>query len=68
MEENDKRIQRHIKEIINTITTKNDNHQRELLKILLKMELKKEYESFLFDICITIREQINKSHRYGTMP
>ena len=60
MKENDQRIQRYTKDIINTIATKNDNHQRELFKILLKMELNEEYESFLFDVCITVWEQINK--------
>jgi hypothetical protein len=60
MKENDRRIQGYIKKIIDILTTKNDNHQRELLKILLQMELKKEYESFLFDVCMTIWEKINK--------
>ena len=60
MEENDQRIQRHIKNIINTLTTKNDDHQRELLKILLQMELNEEYEGFLFNVCVTVWERINK--------
>jgi hypothetical protein len=60
MEENDQRIQGYIKNIIDTITTKNDDHQRELLKILLQMELNKKQESFLFDLCISVWEQINK--------
>jgi hypothetical protein len=60
MEENDQRIQGYIKNIINTITTKNDDHQRELLKILLLMELDEEYEGFLFDVCVSVWEKINK--------
>ena len=60
MEENDTRIQGYIKIIINSITTKNDDHQRELLKILLQMELNEEYEAFLFDVCTTVWKQINK--------
>jgi len=60
MEENDRRIQRSIKNIINVITTKNDGHQRELLKILLLMELDEEYEGFLFNVCVSIWEKINK--------
>lgn len=60
MEENDNRVQRHIKDIINVIPNKEDNHQRELLKILLQMELNDKHESFLFDHCMTIWEQINK--------
>lgn len=61
MEKNDKRIQKYIKSIVNTLKTKNDGHQRELLKILLKMELKEEYESILFTICMDVWEQINKT-------
>lgn len=61
MEENDQRIQGYIKNIINTITTKNDDHQRELLKILLLMELNEEYEGFLFNVCVTVWEKINKN-------
>jgi len=60
IEENDKRIQKHIKEIINAIESKKDGHQRELLKILLKMDLNKKHEGFLFDLCMNLWEQINK--------
>jgi hypothetical protein len=60
MEENDKRIQRYIKSIINTLKTKNDDHQRELLKILLQMELNEDYEGFLFNVCTDVWEKINK--------
>ncbi len=60
-EKNDQRIQKYIKDIINTITTKEDGHQRELLKILLLMELNEEYEGYLFDACITVWEKINKN-------
>ena len=60
MKENDKRIQKHTKKIINSINDKNDGHQRELIKILLKIDLKDKYEGILFNICVTIWEQINK--------
>jgi len=60
MEENDQRVQKYIKKIVETLKTKDDSHQRELLKILLKMELSEEYESILFDHCMDIWEQINK--------
>jgi len=60
MEENDKRIQKYIKSIVDTLETKDDGHQRELLKILLKMELEEDNESILFDHCMDIWEQINK--------
>jgi hypothetical protein len=61
MEENDKRIQKYIKKIADSLVTKNDSHQRELLKILLKMELKDDLESKLFDHCMNIWENINKA-------
>jgi hypothetical protein len=60
MEENDKRVQKHIKSIVNSIKTKKDGHQRELLKILSNMEIKEKYEGRLFDICISLWEQIDK--------
>ncbi len=58
MENNDSRI--NVKEIINSISTKKDGHQRELLRILLKMELDEDDEGYIFDICITVWEGINK--------
>jgi len=60
MEENDRRIQRHIKSIINAISTRNDDQQRDLFKILQQMELSEEYEGILFNICLTVWERINK--------
>lgn len=61
MEENDQRIQKYIKEIINSLKSKNDGHQRELLKILLQMELNKKYEGLVFNICLDVWEQLNKN-------
>ncbi|MBI9037105.1 MAG: hypothetical protein JEY97_03155 [Bacteroidales bacterium] len=60
IEENDRRIQGNIKKIISVIPAKNDGHQRELLKILLRMEVNEEYEGLLFNVCMTIWETINK--------
>ncbi len=60
MEENDKRIRKYLKKIIDSLKSKDDGHQRELLKILLQMELKEEYEGILFNLCMDIWEQINK--------
>ncbi len=60
MEGNDPRILGYIKKIIAALADKNDGHQRELLKILLLMELNEEYEGFLFQVCVTIWEKINK--------
>ncbi|MCW8804009.1 MAG: hypothetical protein OQK57_06390 [Ignavibacteriaceae bacterium] len=61
MEENDRRIRKYIKKIVSSIKTKDDGHQRELIKILLQMELKEEYEGILFNLCMDIWEQINKT-------
>ena len=61
MEGNDKRIQKYVKSIVDTLETKDDGHQRELLKILLNMDLSEKYESILFDHCMDICEGINKT-------
>ena len=61
IQENDKRIKKHIKKIVNAVKNKSDGHQRELLKILLMMDLDEKYESALFDICMSVFEQINKA-------
>jgi hypothetical protein len=58
---NDKRIKNHIKNIVNAVKNKSDGHQRELLKILLMMDLDEKYESELFDVCMDVWEQINKA-------
>ena len=67
MNENDYRIQKHIQKIIDSITTKQDGHQRDLLKILLKMELNEEQEGYLFHVCVSLWEKIHKkpSVRFG---
>jgi len=59
MEENDRRIKGYIKKIINTISTKGDGHQRELLKILQRMELDEEDEGMLLHECVTLWEKTN---------
>ncbi len=60
MENNDKRIQDYLTKIIDSIASKRDGQQRDLLKILLKMELNEEQEAYLFDVCVTLWEKINK--------
>ena len=61
IQNNDERIQKHIKKIVKAVKGKSDGHQRELLKILLMMELDEKYEGVLFDLCMNIWEQINKA-------
>jgi len=67
MEENDKRVHGYLKRIIDTISTKNDDHQRELLIILQKMEISEALEGSLFNHCVTVWEKIGKkpSIRYN---
>jgi hypothetical protein len=61
IEVNDRRIKKHIKKFVKAIKNKNDGHQRELLKILLMMEVDEKYEGLLFDTCFSIWEQISKA-------
>ncbi|MER3328263.1 MAG: hypothetical protein RIF34_01705 [Candidatus Kapaibacterium sp.] len=58
MKKNDKRISSVIDEVINAIDGKPDGHQRELLKILLKLKLAEEQEAKLVDICIALWKNI----------
>jgi hypothetical protein len=60
IEDNDKRIQKHIKSIVSCIYEKEDGHQRELLKILYKMKISEKLEGQIFNICMNLWEQISK--------
>ena len=60
MEDNDARVKKYIKPILACINSKNDGHQRELLKILYRMQLTDKSEGIVFDICIRLWEQISK--------
>jgi hypothetical protein len=60
MEENDKRIQGYLKNIVCNLTSRNYNHQRELLIILQKMKLNDEIEGILFKVCVSVWEKIDK--------
>lgn len=57
MDGNDIRIRIHISDIIAAIPDRQDGHQRELLKILLRMELGEKHEGRLFDICMSVWER-----------
>ena len=61
MSKNDARVIPSINKILKAIPNKKDGHQRELLKILLEMELTKKQEGILFDKSISIWEDIDKS-------
>lgn len=60
MEVNDLRIQAYLPKMVDCIKSKDDDHQRELFKILLQMELSEENEGMLFSECTHIWKQINK--------
>lgn len=61
MEENDARVRKHVNRIIRTIPERADGHQRELLKILQRMDLSESQEGRLFDVCMTLWESIGGS-------
>jgi len=69
MDENDARIRPHIRSMIDTLPQRKDGHQRELLKILSKMDIDDEDEGYLFDHCVTLWEAIHKppSVRYTAL-
>lgn len=60
MIENDSRIQKYIDLIISSLSGKKDGHQRELLKILSKMELNEDQEGLVFDFCVNMWKDIYK--------
>lgn len=57
----DPRIRDHITGFITALHNKKDGHQRELLKILMKMDLNETQEGLLFDECMNIWESLGKS-------
>ena len=60
MDKNDHRIKGYIKEIISTMPGKKDSHLRDLMLILLRMELDEKYEGVLFSLCVDTWEQVAK--------
>lgn len=69
IEDNDARVNKYIKKIVKSLKNKNDDHQRELIKILFKMELDEKDEGFLFNFCLNIWEKTAKkpSVRYTAL-
>lgn len=61
MEKNDARLKVHLDDIIRIIPHRKDGHQRELLKILMQMDIGEEQEGRLFDLCMSIWEQAGKA-------
>lgn len=60
MGKNDSRIKGYVKKIIDTISDKTDDQQRELFIILQQMDINEEFEGVLFNHCVTVWEKINK--------
>lgn len=56
--QNDARITPFIDKILEVLPKKEDGHQRELIKILDRMELSEDQEGLLFDYCVTIWESV----------
>jgi len=61
MAENDSRFHTYTGAILSSLKNRKDGHQRELIKILLNLDINEEYEGLLFDICMNIWEQIGKN-------
>lgn len=60
MEENDPRFRGYIKKMISALPFKNDNQKRDLLLILLKMELDEGDEGLLFETCVPVWQDVSK--------
>jgi hypothetical protein len=57
----DKRILSYLLDIIKAIPNKKDGQQRELLKVVMKMEpLTEDAEGYFYDVCTNLWEDVNK--------
>jgi hypothetical protein len=61
IQKNDPRIRTALKTIIKALSSKTDDHQRELIKILLLMELPEDQEGFLLQVCTEVWEKTEKN-------
>lgn len=61
LQHNDPRIRPRIDSIIGCLPDKEDGHQRELIKILLLMDLDERQEGVVFDLCMDLWEKIQKA-------
>lgn len=57
----DQRLNPYVDELIAAIKDKKDGHQRELVKLISKIELNVDQEGLLFDACMNIWETPSKS-------
>ena len=61
IQDNDIRVRDFIPAFLEVINYTIDGHQREILKILLRMDLDEDQEGLLFDACLHIWEAVGKS-------
>jgi len=60
LNKNNSRIAPYTSRIIELLPSFEDGHQRELLKILLQVQLTEEQESLLFDLSVNLWQQVRK--------
>lgn len=60
MTKNDKRIRKHLKEMIFVLPDRKDNQNRELFKVLEQMEISEDLEGQLFNHCMSVWEKTEK--------
>ena len=60
MQKNDARVFPLIDELISMIPKRTESHQRETINVLSKMTLNDEQEGKMFDLCMTLWENLNK--------
>ncbi len=58
---NDQRLVPYTERMVQSIPGRKDGHQRELLKLLQKVDLDDDLEGWLFDHCMSIWEAIGKT-------
>ena len=61
MDNNDPRVKKHIKKIVEILPSRQHSQQRALLKVLEKMEIEPKYEGQLFDTCLNIWQGIHNN-------
>lgn len=59
MEMNDPRVLDYQQDIIDCLKSSRENQQRELLNVILKLDIQEELEGLLFNACISIWEKLS---------
>lgn len=60
LKKNTQKITPYITKILELLPEFEDGHQRELIKVLIQCDLEEDHQGILFDICISIWEQVRK--------